>query len=305
MISKVFLPVILVVIISCNNKKQGDIEFAELEKMESQYVRYPSDSLFNALIQLYGDNINNTIAKSEKESLILKAIALCKAPGKENIKRIFTTELIKVSPENSSCKTYLWEIGQSLESSNKVEAASVIFIGYKQKYPQDGKASETERYIITEQKNIHEYIKNMAEEVFKDPGSSGINLASAQKYIDVCESYALVFPNDELAPEYLFRAAEICRAQKNLPEMMKLFEWINNYFPTYKKSSLVMFLKGFAMDSDFGRPDQAKKAYETFLKKFPQDSLAKDVSFLLKNLGKSDEEVLNELEKNQKKPQTK
>ena len=56
-------------------------------------------------------------------------------------------------------------------------------------------------------------------------------------------------------------------------------------------------LKGFALDSEFKQKEEAKKIYEQFLTEFPNDSLAKDVRFLLKNIGKSDEELLKEIEK--------
>ena len=81
---------------------------------------------------------------------------------------------------------------------------------------------------------------------------------------------------------------------------MGLYDWIYQYFPDYKKAPLALFLKGFAMDSEFKQPAEAKKIYDQFLLEFPNDSLAKDVTFLLKNLGKSDEEILKEIEKSQK-----
>jgi hypothetical protein len=54
----------------------------------------------------------------------------------------------------------------------------------------------------------------------------------------------------------------------------------------------VLFLKGFALENEFYRTEDARKTYESFLTKYPQDSLADDVKMLLQNLGKRPEEII-------------
>jgi TolA-binding protein len=77
---------------------------------------------------------------------------------------------------------------------------------------------------------------------------------------------------------------------------MSLYDWIIQYYPKSDKTASVLFLKGFILDSELSRKEEAKKVYNNFLEKYPGDSLANDVKFLLDNLGKSDQEIIKGLE---------
>lgn len=55
------------------------------------------------------------------------------------------------------------------------------------------------------------------------------------------------------------------------------------------------FLEAFTYDNELKEVDVARQLYEQFIDKFPKDELADDAKFLLKNLGKSDDEILQEL----------
>lgn len=125
----------------------------------------------------------------------------------------------------------------------KNEVASILFKGFKEKFPADPRSKETEKLILAEQKDIHAYIKSLAERVFENPGANGLNDENTQKYIDVCESFALVYSADKMAAEYLFRAAEMSRAISGFSKMMSLYDWIYQYFPDYKKLRLPCFLR--------------------------------------------------------------
>lgn len=282
---------------ACNNSNDQTTENTNISTFEKEFKTTKADSSFNKLVQAYGQEIIRTKDKKEKEALLQSAILLCSSPEKSNLKEIFATELIKLNPNASSANDFMWNLANNMADRNKKEVASILYKGFKTRFPTDERSKETEKYILTEQKDIHGYIKNLAEEVFKMPDDSGLNKVAAQNYIDICESFALVNPEDKMAAEYLFRAAEMSRAIGGFSKMMSLYDWIYQYFPEYKKAPLALFLKGFALDSEFKQKEDAKKIYEQFLTEFPNDSLAKDVRFLLKNIGKSDEELLKEIEK--------
>jgi TolA-binding protein len=111
------------------------------------------------------------------------------------------------------------------------------------------------------------------------------------------ESFALAFPTDPAAPVYLMKGADMCRALGNTPEMLSLYDWVYQYYPKYEKASLALFLRGFTLDTELGKFDEAKRIYEKFLANYPQDSMAKDVKFLLENIGKTPDEMFKEMKK--------
>lgn len=297
---KVLFISIFTVFLSCKNNKIDSIAESKISDLKKEYAVTKADTSFNKLVQAYGQAIMETKDKKQKEILLNNAITLCAAPEKSNLKEIFSTELLKLNPNVGSANDIIWNLAQSMLIRGKTEVASVLLKGFKEKFPTDARNKEAEKLILSEQRDIHSYIKGLAESVFQNPGANGLNDENTQKYIDVCESFALVYPEDKMAAEYLFRAAEMSRAISGFSKMMSLYDWIYQYFPDYKKAPLALFLKGFAMDSEFKQPAEAKKIYDQFLSEFPNDSLANDVKFLLKNLGKSDDDILKEIEKNSK-----
>ena len=63
-------------------------------------------------------------------------------------------------------------------------------------------------------------------------------------------------------------------------------------------------MQGFIYENNLHSPEMARKLYEEFMKKYPNNELAKDVKFALDNLGKSDEEIMNAIMDKQKQKKT-
>ena len=118
----------------------------------------------------------------------------------------------------------------------------------------------------------------------------------ANDYINTCQVYALIQPDDTKSPVYLFKAAETARAMRNFDKAIELYDNIYDNYPDYEKHAQTLFLKAFTLDNDLKRHDEAKGLYELFLKKYPDNDFADDTQFLLANLGKSDEEIIQKFE---------
>ena len=61
-----------------------------------------------------------------------------------------------------------------------------------------------------------------------------------------------------------------------------------------------MFLKAYVLENNLNDIERARETYNAFLAKYPTHHLADDVNFLLENLGKSDDEILELITKKQK-----
>lgn len=132
------------------------------------------------------------------------------------------------------------------------------------------------------------------------PDTTGrIDLRMANDFITGSSVYALISPTGDQVPNLLYRAAETARTVQAFGKAIELYDWLIGKYPDFEKVPQAMFLKGFTLDNDLQRIDEARVVYETFLAEYPQDDFADDAQFLLDNLGKSDEEIIQSFGGNQ------
>ena len=141
-------------------------------------------------------------------------------------------------------------------------------------------------------KKIEELGKSMY-----NPSTNRLDDQVAQQFIQTCEAFAQANPKDEKAPDYLLKAGETARTMKNYTKGIALYDRIINEYGDHEKAAQALFLKGFTLDNDMNKHEEAKVIYEAFLAKYPEDDFADDTEFLLKNLGKSDDEIIKSFEK--------
>lgn len=119
----------------------------------------------------------------------------------------------------------------------------------------------------------------------------------AKDYVSTCDLFANMFPDHEKAAGYLFEGAEKARILQNYRKAISMFDKILTKYPNSPKAAQSMFLKAFTMDDNLKDYDKAKVIYEAFLAKYPNDDFADDTQFLLKNLGKTDDQIIESFNK--------
>jgi TolA-binding protein len=125
------------------------------------------------------------------------------------------------------------------------------------------------------------------------PDTTGrIDLRRANDFITGASTYALISPDGEQVPELLYKAAETARTVQAFSRAIELYDWLIEAYPAYERVPQAMFLKAFTLDNDLRRLEEARRIYEDFLATYPQDDFADDARFLLDNLGKTDEEII-------------
>lgn len=100
----------------------------------------------------------------------------------------------------------------------------------------------------------------------------------------------------QLAVDYLLRAGDVSVRLKDFERTVGYYDKVLTEYPSSQKAPKALFMKAFTLDNKMGRLEEAKKVYEEFLTKYPDDDFAKDAAFSLKNLGKSAEEIIKEFE---------
>lgn len=145
-------------------------------------------------------------------------------------------------------------------------------------------------------------IKKMETELFSSTITAP-DLVKAKQLADMYITYANEHPEDTIAPDFLFKAADINMNLNNPTITIGLFDDIIVNYPNYKNIASAMFLKGFVYEDQLNDYPNAKKCYLEFLDRFPDSDFADDAVVSLNNLGKSPEELIKEFEMKNKENQ--
>lgn len=97
--------------------------------------------------------------------------------------------------------------------------------------------------------------------------------------------------------DYLWKSGETARAAKNFVLAESVFTELSENQENPDLASKALFLHAFMCDEDLKEYDRASVLYRKFLEKYPDSDFADDAQFLLENLGKTDEEMLEILNK--------
>lgn len=236
------------------------------------------------------ENLNLVMPVLEKASEIaLSANMSSKASG-------YLMALIRESDDANTAKSNLIKLGSVMKSLRKSHAANIIFKGLIENYPNDTQVTPLASQMDAELASSEGYLNYLFDQVLVDPDEYGINRQNALKFVDGTEAYALVNPTRANTPEFIYKAAEVARSLRTMSKAMSLYDWLLEKYPTHEKSPTTLFIKGFLLEQEFGQEDEARKVYESFLERYPEHEMASSAKFLLGNMGKSDEEILKDIE---------
>jgi len=112
--------------------------------------------------------------------------------------------------------------------------------------------------------------------------------------------FADKFSDDSLSPVFLYRAAGLqMNSGKNEAALTSLDKIIKDH-SDFAKLPEAYFLKAFIYDNNIKNLKKAREAYLDFIQKFPDNELADDAQASIKNLGKTPEQIINEIQMKQK-----
>lgn len=133
------------------------------------------------------------------------------------------------------------------------------------------------------------------EQILLNDTSGHLNISAAYEVIKCYSAYANNFPDDSLSPEYLFRQANVFRSINKGKEAINTLKKIENKYPTYPKLDICLFITAEIYENVLFDIENARKYYELFIKKYPNSHLADDAKIILQNLGKTPEELLQNI----------
>jgi len=145
---------------------------------------------------------------------------------------------------------------------------------------------------------LKEKIENQEKKLLENQ-TKAVGEEDVKKLLDNYLEYASKNPSDSLAPEYLFKAADLMMNTGMPVKSVEQLDKLMNGYPDFSRNSDALFLKGFILENHLGELGRAKSVYELFLKKYPKHEFADDVEVSIKYLGRTPEEMVREFEQNQ------
>ena len=141
-----------------------------------------------------------------------------------------------------------------------------------------------------------EIIKGLEDKAFQDVENFDTTMALA--LVNNYAKFAEENPEDDLTPNFIFKAGDLSMALRKSNLAIGYFSQIIENYPEFERLPYCMFLKAFIYEDQIGDLEKAKAGYEEFIRKYPDHDMAEAARFSIKNLGKSPEDLINEFEQN-------
>lgn len=287
--------ILLILLFACG--EPIDKEIQRLNKLEEELQIQPSEERAEAFISGLSNYITKNNSDFNKvEPFIEKGVKIAKDYGFLDKSAGFLWQILRSESYSKDKTPYKMDLGDVMINLNKKHASNVI---YKELLNSGLDNQEmNKRRVLIDSVAIEQddYVQYLFDQIIKNPGEFGINKKAALRYVDAAEALALVNPTHPKSAEHLYGAAEVARGMRTMPKALSLYDWVLEDYPNYEKASTVLFIKGFIMEQEYKRADEAEQLYREFLEKYPDHQMASSAKFLLDNLGKSEEEILRDIE---------
>ena len=147
----------------------------------------------------------------------------------------------------------------------------------------------------TEQETLRDEITAKETELYKDK-TEAIDKDKAIEMVRLYADYADKFAEDTLAPEYLFRAAEISENANQPNNAITYLTRIEENYKDYRNYPLCIFKKAYIYENHLKNQEKARLYYEKFIADYPNHELAEAANSSLMFIGMSDEDLIKVIE---------
>lgn len=140
-----------------------------------------------------------------------------------------------------------------------------------------------------------EHIEGLEEELFNTMASPDDSIA--HELIRSYERFADKDPGHEMAPEFLFRAANVARSFKEYDQALAFYQRILKNHGSYQNKIETEFLIAFMYDNDFKDKEKAKAEYQRISQTYPDHIFGIQAAQRLEHIDLTDEELIELFER--------
>lgn len=132
--------------------------------------------------------------------------------------------------------------------------------------------------------------------------ANSVNATLAEQSINAFNNFASTCKDDSLAPVFLVKAGQIAQSVGKFQQSQILLKKCVDEFPKFRNRGAAMFLLAQVYDdpSMLNNEPEAKKIYEQIITEYPNTAWDRDAKACIKNLGKTDEQLVQEFLKKNK-----
>lgn len=127
--------------------------------------------------------------------------------------------------------------------------------------------------------------------------NSRLALEALKAYTD----FTTLFPKDSLTADYLFKAGQLAASTGNFKQAALYYETILDQHTGFKEYAAVCMIAAENYHSNLANEPKSaareKQLYEFIIAKYPNTTFAENAKVLINYIGKSDEELLKDIEK--------
>lgn len=152
------------------------------------------------------------------------------------------------------------------------------------------------RSYLTDCKKLFAEAKRMDSTLLKE---MEVKTAVANKAIKAFTDFAFYCNEDTLCPVYLIKTAQVAQAINNSNQAKIALDKCIADYPKSTHRSAAMFLLAQLYDepAQLNNETEAKKLYEQIIKEYPKSDWANSAKGALSFIGKTDEQIMEELKK--------
>lgn len=277
---------------SCQNEPSSP-ELSRIQELETIMESNPVADTAQLLVEAYRAFIDaNPEAVDQNADFLFRSAVLeyqynrfnkCIELLNESIREYYRSEN---TPRNALFLATIYK-----EKLQNEEGANAIYQTYVEAFPNDPKTKAIRDSLTNGLPPLTQRIDTLKANLY-DNTTNRIDFRAANDFIGVCEIYALMLPQSAQSPAYLHEAAKIAGYVNSHKKAARLYETIYNVYPEHEKAGQSLFMVGFIYDNELNNDTKAREVYEQFIAEYPNDDFVDDASFLLQNLGKTDDEII-------------
>lgn len=293
-----FYLVLLLAFLACKNESTTDADNA-IAVLEKAVDEAPNGENISKLLAEYNKVVlDKETGRDMLKKTLDKAYKLTFEQNWEKELIGFSSIYLKEFPADPDNEQKLLRLISAMDNRNQKVTVNALKVSFLEAYPESSLKDSIRNSLESSIVNLDDYLTFLADRIGDESSPTGLSLVNAREYVNATEASALVLPAKLQTPNHLFFAAEVSRNIKTFDKTLYLYDWIIDKYPQYERAPTALFMKGFILENELQNQEKAREVYRTFLEKYPAHDLADDVQFLLDNLGKSNEEILEMIEQN-------